>query len=119
MDDSDSNYYGTGGSNDPDEAQISVTGVQRSLGRIVVGVDRLAGSEAALDWADSEAHLRGVPVHAVMTRQEPQIYGADGIPADVSTLPSIKEGPKLAHLTDRVPHHRRLALRRARCCCRL
>jgi nucleotide-binding universal stress UspA family protein len=79
MHDSDINYYGTGGSNDPNEAQISVTEVPRSLGRIVVGVDGLAGSEAALDWAVSEAHLRGVPVHVVMTWQEPQIYGADGI----------------------------------------
>jgi nucleotide-binding universal stress UspA family protein len=79
MGDSDSNYYGTGGSNDPDEEQTSVTEVQRSRGRIVVGVDGLAGSEAALDWAVSEAQLRGVPVHVVMTWQEPQIYTADKI----------------------------------------
>ena len=45
----------------------------------MVGIDGLAGSEAALDWAVSEAQLRGVPLHVVMTWQEPQFYGADGI----------------------------------------
>ena len=79
MDDSDSSYYGTAGSNNPDEAQVRLTKVQRSLRRIVVGVDGLAGSEAALDWAVGEAQLRGVPIHVVMTWQEPQIYGVGGI----------------------------------------
>jgi nucleotide-binding universal stress UspA family protein len=79
MDDNDSNYYGTGGSNNPDEVQVRVTEVRRSLGRIVVGVDGLAGSKAAVDWAVSEAQLRGVPIHVVMTWQEPQIYGVGEI----------------------------------------
>ena len=79
MDDRDNNYSGTAGSNDLDEAQIRVTTVHRNLGRIVVGVDGVAGSGAALDWAVSEAQLRGVPIHVVMTWQESQIYGADGI----------------------------------------
>ncbi|WP_233194796.1 universal stress protein [Cryobacterium sp. M91] len=79
MHESSSNYYGMGGSNNPDEAQVRVTEVRHSLGRIVVGVDGLAGSEAALDWAVNEAQLRGVPMHVVMTWQEPQIYDADGI----------------------------------------
>jgi nucleotide-binding universal stress UspA family protein len=79
MDDSDINYYGTEGSNDSDETRISITEVRRSLRRIVVGVDGIAGSEAAVDWAVSEAQLRGVPIHVVMTWQESQIYGADGI----------------------------------------
>ncbi|WP_233201645.1 universal stress protein [Cryobacterium sp. Y11] len=79
MDDSDMNYYGTERSNDSDEARIGITEVRRSLRRIVVGVDGIAGSEAAVDWAVSEAQLRGVPIHVVMTWQESQIYGADGI----------------------------------------
>lgn len=81
MDDSDSNYYGTGGSNNPGEVQVGGTEGRRNPGRIVVGVDGSAGSGAALDWAVSEAQLRGVPVHAVMTWQEPQFYGAAGIGA--------------------------------------
>jgi nucleotide-binding universal stress UspA family protein len=79
MDDRGNSYSGTAGSNDLDEAQIRVTTVHRNLGRIVVGVDGVSGSGAALDWAVSEAQLRGVPIHVVMTWQESQIYGADGI----------------------------------------
>ena len=75
----DSNYYGTGGSNNPGEARVGVTERGRNPGRIVVGIDGSAGSGAALDWAVSEAQLRGVPVHAVMTWQEPQFYRAAGI----------------------------------------
>ncbi len=71
---SNGDYYGTGGSNNPDEAQS--TERRRDPERIVVGVDGSAGSGAALEWAVDEAQLRGVPVHAVMAWQPPQFYAA-------------------------------------------
>lgn len=77
MNDSNGEYYGTGGSNNPDEAQSTES--RRDPERIVVGVDGSAGSGAALEWAVDEAQLRGVPVHAVMAWQPPQFYGAGNI----------------------------------------
>ena len=100
MGDSDSDFYGTGGSNNPGEAQVRVTEHRRNPGRIVVGVDGSAGSGAALDWAVSEAQLRDVPVHAVMTWQEPQFYGAAGIGA-LGMNPSEDMARKLSTATTR------------------
>jgi nucleotide-binding universal stress UspA family protein len=78
MEDNGSTYYGTGGSNNPGEALVRGSESERNPGWIVVGVDGSAGSRAALDWAVQEAQLRGIPVHAVMTWEEPRFYGAAG-----------------------------------------
>lgn len=44
-------------------------------GRVVVGVDGSDGPLAALEWAVSEARLRGMDLHLVMAWQQPQYYG--------------------------------------------
>ena len=46
--------------------------------RIVVGVDGSAGANVALEWAYTEARLRGLPVHAVCAYEEPWTIAAAG-----------------------------------------
>jgi len=43
--------------------------------RIVVGVDGSQGSKTALEWAMTEARLTGATVDAVITWQDPVMYG--------------------------------------------
>jgi nucleotide-binding universal stress UspA family protein len=66
--------------------------MSQAAGRIVVGVDGSASSEAALNWAVDEAELRGVDVHAVMAWQNPVVYN----PPNIMAVSTVASGEDLA-----------------------
>jgi nucleotide-binding universal stress UspA family protein len=63
------------------------------MGKIVVGVDGSAGSDAALRWALAEASLRGSNLRVIHVYQAPQLPLAEGgvAPAGGMGLPVLTE----------------------------
>lgn len=66
------------------------------MGTIVVGVDGSPGSLRAIEWALSEAKLRGETVRAVYTWHYPAVYGAEPTYAVID--PMTLEGDARAEL---------------------
>ena len=70
-----------------------MTDPQTGTGRIVVGVDGSAGSRTALGWACAQAALTSATVEAVITWQEPMMYGATSLgyaPVALETVDTAK-----------------------------
>jgi nucleotide-binding universal stress UspA family protein len=65
--------------------------------RIVVGVDGSEGSKAALRWAMAEARLSNATIEAVITWQNPVVYGYS-----YGWMPAIGEGESVAAIMAKV-----------------